>query len=540
MDALVRLSQMTLICIYQGRVWKDKPGMPMDHITTAPGIGPASTGCRARKWAAAGLLAVASALPSGPALAQTGASPAAQAAPGPSERIEPGAAESRQATPGGESGVKPSEEAAQGVWDRANLFGDLGGVRSRLAELGITFGLTETSEAFGNATGGVRRGVIYEGLTQFGVGVDAEKAFGLTGGTFNATGYQIHGRGLSLNNLDNNLNTVSGIEALRGTLLFELWYEQVLLDKALAIRVGQLAADQEFLLSQYAGLFLNHTFGWSSLPSIDLPSSGPSFPLATPGVRVKYIPRDDVSLLAGVFNGDPAGPGRGFPQARDPSGTAFRLRDGVFAIAEIQYGLNQGDGATGLPGTYKFGAYYNSQNFADQRRNASGASLADPSGTSAIGRNRRGNYSLYAVADQLVWRKPGTKGDGAGVFVRVMGAPGDRNLVNFYADAGMTYKGLIAGRDSDTVGLAVAYARISDTASKLDADTASFTGGDYPIRRNETVLEATYQAQIAPWWQVQPTAQYLFNLNGGVPNPQNPAKRLGDAAVFGLRTTMTF
>lgn len=137
------------------------------------------------------------------------------------------------------------------------------------------------------------------------------------GGTFNATGYQIHGRGLSLNNLGNNLNTVSGLEALRGTLLFE----QVLLDRTLAIRVGQLAADQEFTLSQYAGLFLNHTFGWSTFPSTDLPSGGPSYPLAAPGVRVKYAPRDDITLLAAVFNGDPAGPGRGFPQARDPSGT---------------------------------------------------------------------------------------------------------------------------------------------------------------------------------------------------------------------------
>ena len=512
----------------------DEPGMPKHDTMTALGMGRAATG----------LLAMAGALASVPALAQTGASPAAQAAPGPSERIEPGAPESRQATPGGESGVKPGEEAAKGVWDRANLFGDLGGVRTRLADLGITFGLTETSEVFGNPTGGVRQGVIYEGLSQFGVGLDAEKAFGLTGGTFNVTGYQIHGRGLSLNNLANNLNTVSGIEALRGTLLFELWYEQVLLDKKLAIRVGQLAADQEFTLSQYAGLFLNHTFGWSTFPSADLPSGGPSYPLATPGLRVKYIPRDDVSLLAAVFNGDPAGPGfgSGFPQARDPSGTAFRLRDGVFAIAEVQYGLNQGDNATGLPGTYKFGAYFNSQNFADQRRNASGPTLANPTGvsTNAVGRNRRGNYSLYAVADQLVWRKPGTKGDGAGVFVRVMGAPGDRNLVNFYADAGVTYKGLIDGRDSDTVGLAVGYARISDTASKSDADTARFIGGAYPIRRSETVLEVTYQAQVAPWWQIQPTAQYLFNLNGGVPNPQNPAKRLGDAAAFGLRTTVTF
>ena len=142
----------------------------------------------------------------------------------------------------------------------------------------ITFGLTESSEVFGNATGGVRRGVIYEGLTQFGIEIDTEKAFGWTGGTFNATGYQIHGRGLSINNLGNNLHTVSSLEA-------PLWHAAV----RTLVRAGDVrkeacdpggagpAADQEFMISQYAGLFLNHTFGWSTFPSSDLPSGGPAY-----------------------------------------------------------------------------------------------------------------------------------------------------------------------------------------------------------------------------------------------------------------------
>jgi len=483
-------------------------------------------------------------LAAGAAVAQSSPNPAspsslpAQPLPGPSERTQSAAPETRQASPGGEE--NQTESPRLGLWGRGNLLDDPGGARTRLGKLGVSFGLNEQMEVFGNATGGVRRGVIYEGLTQFGVGIDTEKAFGLTGGTFNVTGYQIHGRGLSLNDLGNNLNTVSGLESLRGTLLFELWYEQVLLGKTLAIRVGQLAADQEFMVSQYGGLFLNHTFGWPTLPSVDLPSGGPIYPLATPGLRVKYIPRDDITLLGAVFNGDPTGPGRGFPQERDPSGTAFRLNDGVLAVVEVQYGISGGEGAKSLPGTYKLGAWYNSGNFADQRRNASGRSIADPATSVVLGRNRRGNYSLYAVADQLVWREPGTKDQGIGVFARAMGAPGDRNLVNFYADAGVTWKGAIPGRNADTAGVAVAYARISDTAAKLDSDTAFFTGNPFPIRRNETVLELSYQAQIAPWWQVQPDAQYLFNLNGGVPNPRDPSKRLGDALVFGVRTNVTF
>lgn len=465
-----------------------------------------------------------------PAAAQTPSNPAAQ----------PAAPETRQAVPGGETGVKPGEERAKGFLDRATLLGDPGGVRTRLGDLGVSLGLNEQAEVFGNATGGVRRGAFFEGLLTMSLGVDAEKAFRLPGGTLNATAYQIHGRGLSLNALDNILSTPSSLEAVRGTLLFELWYEQVLLGKQLAIRAGQLAADQEFIVSQYAGLFLNHTFGWANLPSADLPSGGPIYPLATPGLRVKYIPRDDLTLLLGLLNGDPAGPGRGFPQSRDPSGTAFRTGDGAFVIGEVQYAINGGDGAKGLPGTYKLGAWYNSENFLDQRRNASGRSLATPSEVALLGRNHNNNWSIYAVADQFVWREAGTKDQGIAIFARAMGAPGDRNLVNFYLDAGVTWKGAVPGREADTAGLAFGFTRISDTAAKLDSDIRFFTGNPYPIRRHETVLELTYQAQIAPWWQVQPDAQYIFNLNGGVPNPLNPRKRLGDALVFGVRTNVTF
>ena len=460
------------------------------------------------------------------------------APPASADQAQPAAPASREAPADGEASVKATDEPPADPWE-TNLLGDLGGLRTRLADHGLTFGLTETSEVFGNASGGLRQGAIYEGLTQFGLGVDTGKAFGWEGGIFNVSAFQIHGRGLSLNNLDNNLNTVSSIEAYRGTLLFELWYEQVLLDKKLDIRVGQLAADQEFMISQYAGLFMNHTFGWSTQPSTDLPAGGPAYPLATPGVRVRSV-LENVTLLGAVFNGNPVGPGAGPAQYRDPSGTAFRLGDGVLAIAELQYAINGGEGADGLAGTYRLGAWYDSDSFADQRLSASGMSLAAPGTAGVQPRSRRGNYSVYAVADQLVWLRQGTKDDGIGVFTRMMGAPGDRNLVSFYVDAGATWKGAIEGRDDDTVGLAVGYARISDTAAKLDSDTAFYTGSPYPIRRNETVLELTYQAQMAAWWQVQPDAQYVFNLNGGVPSPVNPSKRVGNAAVFGIRSVITF
>ena len=50
------------------------------------------------------------------------------------------------------------------------------------------------------------------------------------------------------------------------------------------MKVGQLAADAEFVISEGGGYFLNGTWGWPSITAADLPSGGPAYPLATPGV----------------------------------------------------------------------------------------------------------------------------------------------------------------------------------------------------------------------------------------------------------------
>lgn len=465
------------------------------------------------------------------AMAQAPSSPAAQPGPEPGGQTLPASPETQQATT-----PEQFEQTAgftSPIWDRANLLGDPGGLRSALFNRGITLGLSETAEVFGNASGGIRRGAAFEGLLQMTLGVDAEKLLGLPGGTFNATAFQIHGRGLTQNNLG-NLQTISSIEAQRGALLFELWYEQRLLADALSVRVGQMAADQEFIRSDYGGLFLNGTFGWPAIASATLPSGGPSYPLATPGVRVRLAPREDLAFLAAVFNGDPSGPGLGTPQERNPSGTAFRLRDGVFAIAEAQMTVGS---KAGLPGAYKLGAYYNSNRGPRLQGEALDLALAETGGIGP-GATRRNLWGIYAIGDQLVWRPADGRG-GVGMFWRLAGAPGGRSLVSFYANAGLSWKAPFAGRENDSAGLAVSYARIGDRARGLDSDTA-FLIGSYPRRRAETVLELTYQAQIAPWWQVQPDFQYVFDLGGGVPNPNRPGKRLGDAAVFGLRTNVAF
>jgi porin len=440
--------------------------------------------------------------------------------------------------------VATAQEAAApppaDVWRRSNLLGDLGGVRTSLAGDGITFGLQETSEVLGNVSGGIRRGADYDGLTLMSVGLDTAKAFGWQGGTFNASAEQIHGRDLSTDNLD-SLQTASGIEADRATRLWELWYQQAVLEGRLDVKLGQQSADQEFMVSQYAGLFVNTMFGWPALPSYDLPSGGPAYPLSALGVRVRAMPTDQITVLAAVFNGDPVG------NSGNMSGTAFRLRDGVFAIAEVQYALNQpsigemddGTKPLGLPGTYKLGAWYHSQRFADPRFDNTGLSLANPA-SDGIPLTHLRDYSIYAVADQAVWQPDPAGAQLLGVFARLMGAPDDRNLIDFSLNAGLSLKAPLPGRDADTAGLAIGFAKLGSHVTGYDGDIGTFTGTNYPRRTSETFLEVTYQAQLAPWWTVQPDFQYTFNPGGGILNPNNPGKKIGDEAVFGLRTVIVF
>ncbi|HYS67544.1 MAG TPA: carbohydrate porin, partial [Paraburkholderia sp.] len=192
----------------------------------------------------------------------------------------------------------------------------------------------------------------------------------------------------------------------------------------------------------------------------------------------------------------------------------------------------------GLPGTYKIGLWYNNGSFADQRYDNTGLPLANPAST-GVAANHRGDYSFYAVADQMIWRPSPDAARSLGVFARVMGAPGDRNLVSFAANLGVVLKAPFAGRDNDSAGLALTYIKVGNHTHGLDQDSRAFSGGPYGVRTSETALEATYQYQVSPWWTLQADAQYTFNAGAGQ-NPNDPTQPLRNTFVIGVRTNIAF
>ena len=258
-----------------------------------------------------------------------------------------------------------------------------------------------------------------------------------------------------------------------------------------------------------------------------------------------------MNVLVGVFNGSPDRRDVGDPQVEDPSGTSFPTKGGELVFAELQYAypslgsMSYPGKAAPLSRTYKIGAWYDSESFDDQSVGQDGLSLADPA-SDGLPRKHRGDYSVYAVADQMLLRGDADPNHSLNAFARVMGAPqGDRNLLLFSMNAGVVVHEPIRNRADDTFGLGMGYAHVSSGAQALDRDMASYAaisqpGGVDPVRGGETYVEATYQYQLRPWWQIQPDVQYVFDPGGGIANANRPTRRVKDEAVVGIRTNILF
>lgn len=416
-----------------------------------------------------------------------------------------------------------------------------------LADKGLNFGATYIADNIANTSGGVKRGAVHFGRLDLSVDADLDKLVGWTGGRFYANAFVIYGRGLTRNYVM-NLATVSEIEALPDQRLYNAYFEQSVLGDRLNIRVGQQAADVEFFDSQTDDLFINGTFGWPAIKASNLPAGGPAPPIAVPGIRIKAALTDKITAYGAVFNGDPSGPGDADPQLRDHHGLAFRVNDPPWVIGQVRFDYDIDVGGRSLAGNITPGAWKHYGAFDSQRLTAQGQSIADPGG-SGIPARLRGNYGVFAVIEQVLYRPPDITENstsaslpGVTAFGRIAYSPPDRNLIDLYLDGGIGFVGFTPGRPLDRFGVAMAFVRISNSARSLDLDTQAFTGIQRPVRSNETLIEMIYEAHLRPGWLIAPYFQYVFRPSGGIPNPNDPTgvSPIGDAAVFGVTTTIRY
>ncbi len=426
------------------------------------------------------------------------------------------------------------------IWEQDTFSGDWNGARSALADSGLQFTLQYIGEGFGVASGGVNRRTSYEGRLEFSADANLEKFMGWRGASAHVTTYSIHNSGHNVAENVGSISDPSNIDATPTTRLFTGWFQQDF-NSLLSVRLGQLAADDEFFTSETAGGLINGTFGWGDIFAANMTNGGPAYPLAAPGARLQVNPTPETSVLVGVFSGDPVGKPCNLddPQLCNPHGTNFSIFGGALWIGEMQYKVNQGEHAVGLPGVYKLGGWYATAKYPDQQFGIDGTGAVVSLGVdpTADPIQHKGDWGIYAIADQMVWRA----GDRSmNLFVRTGFSPSDRNLLSWYIDGGAGFKGLIPGRPADVLTFGVAYAKISGDAAAADQDALAFNGPPGFIRNYEMVFEVNYAYQVAPWWVIKPDFQYIIHPGGNVADPDDSNAAVKDAAIFGVRSTFTF
>ena len=416
------------------------------------------------------------------------------------------------------------------------LLGDWGGKRTEWAKKGVDFEFIWFGAMANNLDGGIDTGTEWEGALLMLMSLNSDKLLGYQGGTFYASSLYIHNtREFSRFHIG-DLNKVSLLDFPDTFRLWELYYEQKFLSDRVSIKAGQLAIDRDFILPEFynslAGItFLNQTFFYPTLAFNvwDVAGLAPghhalaSTPYGGPGVRLRVDPTEDWVVQFGAYDGLPD---TGW------SGTRVNLNseEGALLYGEIAYKLNQGKDDTGLKGNYKVGAYYHTDEFADIEQAFYAAIGLIPQ--SAV-RQHSGTWGVYGLIDHQLYReqaKDDPAGQGLVGFFRVAGAPSEQNLTQLGIDGGLVYKGLIPGRDWDTLGLAGSYLEISDAVAR-GFRTVGLPEPDY-----EAVVELSYKAQITAWWTLQPSIQYVIHPGGGT----DPTRSIDDAVAFMLQTTLRF
>src|SRR5262245_5114156 len=374
--------------------------------------------------------------------------------------------------------VASSAAAQEALLERKAMTGEWNGVRPLLSEHGFEPYLVYSATVWSNLAGGRDTGVQPNGYLDFGFEVDLAKLGAWDGLGFHADFHWWQG-GRPTDDLIGGLPAMalSDWEAAATLRVYNLYLRQAFDDDRFVLKVGQIAADTDFMVSETAGVFMNAAFG--DLPSQSLNTDAPVYPLAAPGIFAAARPWRWLTGRFGAYTGD---------AGRDRAGNhGFEWRLGRDAGCTVFSELAAAPGGS-LPGTYTLGGIY-----------GTGAS-----GQSRAGLRRTQDYELYLMVDQTILAND--HGDPVlSAFGRLSGSPDDTpDVVGFYADAGLLLLGLLPSRPKDALGIAVSILRFTD-----DFEQEQRVAGK-PVGGGETVLELTYQLAIAPWLVVQPDAQFFF------------------------------
>jgi porin len=444
-----------------------------------------------------------------------------------------GAALAQQANSG--VGQGPSQSVSQpapvATPEPEHLFGDWGGVRTSLGDLGIDLTVDFTSEAAGNVNGGAKQGFTFANQVGFQADIDWAKLAGLTG--FSTHVVMVNRSGSSDSVLfGDHVNAVQEIFGGGGSVLVHLvsaYAEQSLAGGRVDIAAGRMPVLNDFAASPLYCNFMNVSICGNpgSLAAGDVGLS--TWPAATWGGRVRVRPLPQTYIQAGVYEVSQGI----YSDSRARSGFDFSTTRDTGAEFPLELGYEPTLGADKLPGHYKLGIGYDTSNYPDLYHNGAGGALALSGGTP---RNHHGRAIFWALADQMLLRNG--PGDDEGIVLFGAYVHGDPATTAYEAQytVGLIDKGFWRARPQDTAGLLLTYQKISGTLGRDQALQQEF---GLPVdnsatgkQTSELIFEANYDIHVYRGVNFQPEFEYVVR-----PNAQASLK---NAEVFGFKTHVTF
>lgn len=371
------------------------------------------------------------------------------------------------------------------------FLGDLG--RSSLEENGVKINSFLSNEVVSNLSGGKSRGSRFHGIFDLTGEVDTEKSGLWDKGTFFTHFIAIYGA--SPIKMIGDIQAVSNIDAPINVLLYEAWYKHSLLDDKISITVGLHDANTEFNVLNYSIVLLNGSFGVDPVISQNALSTYPTTAL---GGMLKVKPFEGIYFNNAIYDGIPGDPNKSRGTHID-----FKSGDGIFWISEL--GLTPQEEQKDLSEYYKVAVGYWDR--TTETQDISGSPIDS-------------NHGIYLMGEKGFFTED-DKSQGLGSFFRLGYAPDSKNNIARYVSAGLNYKGLIDGRDSDTTAFGFSSAIIGNNS--VDSDTT--------VARHETTIELTDRIEISPIFALQPDLQYIINPGA--------SKEFSNAWAFTVRADLT-
>ena len=376
-----------------------------------------------------------------------------------------------------------------GLGPHGHLFGDWGGERSRLLERGVNFDLQYISDSLWNIKSVQKERLASWNRVRGTVDIDFGALVHQQGLYFHATALW-QGGGI-LGNYLGTLTSPSGMSSGNTFRLDSWWMEKRWLNERLTARVGQFAG-QDFYGTQHDGAsFIFEPMGYAlgnlftNYESYDPPS--------TPAMEVRVVPINHLYVKSMVEAEDRN------PYAHNPTGFVPQFRGVPVSISEIGFtpgkkassvrAFDNVESRKGYSGLYQFGASYNPGKFTT------------PTSTTP----RSGNYLLYWMASQALWRVDPRSGKGLDATFAYDWSPATVNRNNRELTAGLRFNEPIPLPIHNTLSLGFVQNNLS----------SQFLQPGAPSWNAERALECNALLDVAPMLLLQPVVQYYAKVGGG-------------------------